>query len=212
MTQTFDKQIASDIDEWLKASEGGESRTYLISQAADGSIHIDHQSYQLVVNHGEGFDLEALKDRWTEYFNDFDFILGDWASDKLRLKGFYQLKSRQAAYYQRVQYLTDYLLEYCNFGCRYFILAKEEASIDYQKLYDQLAQEDFIQPKLSITQSRPVTRKHKSLAGKKSRRRQSRDSFRFSKHAKPSKDSGQELSHNTQHKHQFKVSRKKHSS
>src|SRR5699024_9057688 len=39
-----------------------------------------------------------------------------------------------------IDYLDDYLKEYCNFGCRYFVLAKEEALVKYNQLRERITQ------------------------------------------------------------------------
>ena len=38
---------------------------------------------------------------------------------------------------QTIDFLEDYLNEYCNFGCRYFVLAKEREVAKYAKLKDK---------------------------------------------------------------------------
>ena len=39
-------------------------------------------------NYREALDEEALEAIFTDYFLPFDYIVGDWAYGKLRLKGF----------------------------------------------------------------------------------------------------------------------------
>ena len=41
-----------------------------------------------IVNGKENFILEEVEHLFTEYFLDYDYILGDYAYNKLRLKGF----------------------------------------------------------------------------------------------------------------------------
>ena len=36
------------------------------------------------------FNYEKLKDYFTDYFDSFDYVFGDFAGDKVRLKGFYE--------------------------------------------------------------------------------------------------------------------------
>lgn len=52
----------------------------------------------------------------------YDYIVGDWGYDQLRLRGFYEIGSKKGSPYQSIERLDDYLYEYCNFGCSYFIL------------------------------------------------------------------------------------------
>ena len=95
-------------------------------RALDGThVQIKDRLYQVVVNYREGFQLEALEQRYQEYFDKFDYIVGDWGFEQLRLRGFYQSNARKVPKDQTIDFLDDYLKEYCNFGCQYFVLAKE---------------------------------------------------------------------------------------
>ena len=49
---------------------------------------IENNDYELIKNYKNAFDYEAIKEKYTEYFEDYDYILGDWSYGKLRLKGF----------------------------------------------------------------------------------------------------------------------------
>lgn len=98
------------------------------------SIQIKSQSYQVTINYREGFQLDAFKHRYQDYFEKFDFIVGDWASDMLRLRGFYQIGTRKVPRDQQIDFLDDYLKEYCNFGAAYFVLAKTEALDKFDKI------------------------------------------------------------------------------
>ena len=51
----------------------------------------------------------------------YDYIVGDWGNDQLRLKGFYK-DDRYVKKSRCISHLEDYLKEYCNFGCAYFVL------------------------------------------------------------------------------------------
>ena len=105
-----------------------------ITQISDQELKIDQQTYLLVKDYREGFNFDAFYERYQEYFEKFDFIVGDWAHGKLRLRGFYQLYQRRVPKDQTIDYLEDYLREFCNFECAYFVLAKEEAYTEYQQL------------------------------------------------------------------------------
>ena len=52
------------------------------------NIKLEDTEWVLEEEYKDGFDLEALKERYTDYFEPYDYILGDWAYGKLRLKGF----------------------------------------------------------------------------------------------------------------------------
>lgn len=72
-------------------------------------------------NYKEAFDLTAFHQRFSEILNKFDYIVGDWGNEQLRLRGFYRdEKAKENA--EKISRLQDYLLEYCNYGCAYFVL------------------------------------------------------------------------------------------
>lgn len=87
----------------------------------DTDVIIDGCKYQLVKNYHEGFQVDKLRERFSPILTKFDYIVGDMGYDQLRLRGFYDDK-RNVQPMQKISHLQDYLYEYCNFGCAYFIL------------------------------------------------------------------------------------------
>lgn len=87
-------------------------------------ITIDRWDYEIITDYREAFKEEAFQERYSEILNKYDYILGDWGYGQLRLKGFFEDKNQKATYDTKVSTLQDYLYEYCNFGCAYFILRK----------------------------------------------------------------------------------------
>lgn len=87
-------------------------------------IEINDLKYQLVKDVNEGFDYDVLKDKATDYFNDFDYIVGDWAYGKLRLKGFYNSKNKNCRNINNINELDNYIEKRCAYGCRWFQIEK----------------------------------------------------------------------------------------
>lgn len=83
---------------------------------------IDGREYVLIKNYRDGFQVEKLKERFSSILTKYDYIVGDWGYDQLRLRGFYKEDSNKGFKMQSITKLEDYLYEYCNFGCAYFIL------------------------------------------------------------------------------------------
>jgi len=52
-------------------------------------IEVNNKKYELIKNYKEAFDKEEFLSKCTDYFYDYDYIVGDIAYGKLRLKGFY---------------------------------------------------------------------------------------------------------------------------
>ena len=51
-------------------------------------IILDNIEYELIEDNGDCFSESEIKEKYTDYFQEFDYILGDYAYNKLRLKGF----------------------------------------------------------------------------------------------------------------------------
>lgn len=87
-------------------------------------ITINDKEYEVVENYNDAIDVELLQEKITDYFDGFDYIVGDWAYGKLRLKGFYKSNNKNCKPYNDYSSVKDYLKKYCAFGCGYFILEK----------------------------------------------------------------------------------------
>ncbi|PWF99615.1 YutD family protein [Levilactobacillus bambusae] len=85
------------------------------------ALTINGHPYELVADHREAFNEEALAERFNTVLSHFDYIVGDWGFEQLRLKGFYS-DDRHGSKEDAISSLEDYLIEYCNFGCAYFVL------------------------------------------------------------------------------------------
>jgi uncharacterized protein YutD len=92
-------------------------------------ININNLSYEVVENFREGFNEEAFRARFSEILTKYDYIVGDWGYGQLRLRGFYENSNRKVPFDQKIAALDEYLQEFCNFGCPYFVLKKVKASI-----------------------------------------------------------------------------------
>lgn len=82
------------------------------------------QEYKLIKDNGECFDLDLVKEKITDYFKDYDYIVGDIAYSKLRLKGFTKKDNKMNNEINDYDRLDKYILENCAYGCKYFILEK----------------------------------------------------------------------------------------
>ncbi|EUJ35393.1 enolase [Brochothrix campestris FSL F6-1037] len=87
-------------------------------------LMINGQPYEVVRDYREGFQEEMFLERYSEVLKKYDYIVGDWGYEKLRLKGFFEDNNKKANFDARISTLNDYLYEYCNFGCAHFVLKK----------------------------------------------------------------------------------------
>ena len=87
-------------------------------------IVAENNSYDLIVDYRHAFDKEEFLKKYTDYFYDYDYIVGDIAYSSLRLKGFYHHKNRKVKEYNDYSHLEDYLKKNCAVNCKYFVLKK----------------------------------------------------------------------------------------
>ncbi|MNE35478.1 hypothetical protein D3C76_72000 [compost metagenome] len=87
-------------------------------------IQIGGRTYELIQNYKDAWDTEAFKQRYSEVLDRYDYIIGDWGYEKLRLKGFLRDNHPKVNRDTAFSGITDYINEYCNFGCKYFVLQK----------------------------------------------------------------------------------------
>ncbi|RYL93531.1 YutD family protein [Sporolactobacillus sp. Y61] len=87
-------------------------------------VSIDHSHYEVVENVRNGWNEEAFISRYSEILNKFDYIVGDWGYNQLRLRGFYDDHNHKSSFDTKISTLVDYLVESCSFGCAYFVLKK----------------------------------------------------------------------------------------
>ncbi|MDN7243591.1 YutD family protein [Planococcus sp. N028] len=109
-------------------------------------ITIEQWNYEIVIDHREGFQEEALVSRYSEILTKYDYILGDWGYGQLRLKGFFEDTNHKATYDTKISTLQDYLYEYCNFGCAYFVIKKTgKVQEPVQEPVEEIASEETLE-------------------------------------------------------------------
>ena len=89
-------------------------------------ITINEVEYEIVNDVKEAIDKEVLAEKITEYFDDYDYIVGDWAYGKLRLKGFYEADNKKCKKLNDIANLKGYIENNCAYGCRWFQLKKNK--------------------------------------------------------------------------------------
>ncbi len=87
-------------------------------------IEVDNIKYEIIKDYRNGFDLDSFKNRFTDYFYDYDYVVGDWAYDKLRLKGFYEDENEKSKDINKISNLDRYLKDNCAYDCKYFVAKK----------------------------------------------------------------------------------------
>ncbi len=88
-------------------------------------ITLNQQKYMIMKDVRNAIELEAIEPKFTDYFKNYDYIVGDWAYGKLRLKGFNSKTNPNFKTINDIDKVEEYLEKFCAYQCRYFILSKE---------------------------------------------------------------------------------------
>lgn len=88
-------------------------------------VVVNDKEYEVIVNYKEAFNEEEFLNKCTDYFYDYDYIVGDIAYSKLRLKGFYDEKNKKANKINNYKNLDNYLKRNCAVDCKYFVVKKQ---------------------------------------------------------------------------------------
>lgn len=81
-------------------------------------------AYEIIENVRDGFQEEVFQARYSDVLAKYDYIVGDWGYGQLRMKGFFDDRNQKSTFDTKISTFEDYLYEYCNFGCAYFVLRK----------------------------------------------------------------------------------------
>lgn len=148
--QTITDEITSVLEEIIEEPEKQPQKGELVTLVNEDELLIGTRQYKLAVDYREGFDPQKLGERYSEVLARYDYIVGDWGYEQLRLKGFFDKDNRKALPDQRIDMLEDYLYEYCNFGCAYFVIqrvgGKKEKSTTRRRKKKPAAQSNQTRP------------------------------------------------------------------
>ena len=93
-------------------------------------IIVNEQKYIVKKNERDALDNAELDVKITDYYNEYDYIVGDWAYGKLRLKGFNNKNNKNYKKLNDVNMVDDYIKNCCAYGCRWFLLEKVNNSLE----------------------------------------------------------------------------------
>ena len=87
-------------------------------------IEINGRKYQVLNNYKDALNVSELEEKLTDYFDQFDYIVGDIAYNKLRLKGFNNKDNENFKDINDIDKLDDYIKNNCAYGCRWFMISE----------------------------------------------------------------------------------------
>lgn len=111
-------EIQNNIDQRTEERKG----VFHVVMQDDDHFLVNRHHYRLVYNYRDAFDPEKLADRFSSILGKFDYIVGDWGYDQLRLRGFYEESNPLYQENRSVDTIQEYINEECNFGCAYFVI------------------------------------------------------------------------------------------
>ncbi len=88
-------------------------------------MKIFNKQYKLIKNYNEAFNEEEFLSKCTDYFDGYDYIVGDISYGKLRLKGFNKKGNEKYKEINDFSRIDTYIKDNCAYGCKYFILERE---------------------------------------------------------------------------------------
>lgn len=89
-------------------------------------IIVNDVEYELIKDYKNTFNEEEFISKYTEYFDDFDYILGDYSYSKLRLKGFCCKDNTHFNSINDYNDVDNYIKNYCSYNCGYYIVRKND--------------------------------------------------------------------------------------
>ena len=88
-------------------------------------ITLDNNTYEIIKDYKNGYNKDEFEKKYTDFFKEYDYIVGDWAYGKLRLKGFFDNNNKKCKKINDISNLDDYLKQNCAFDCSYFVAKRK---------------------------------------------------------------------------------------
>ena len=143
--------------------------------AVSDRVKSDDIELLILANEKDAFNATVFSQRFSEILLKYDYIVGDLGNEQLRLKGFYK-DDRDVKKANRISRLDDYLKEYCNFGCAYFVLENKQDIINHKNVRlvrkNLTVQEINILPAKNVKKTKVVQTVIKNMNSKKKFNRQ----------------------------------------
>lgn len=124
MTKQEESTEQLDLDKALTEMDVLATEDRNIFRVDTDTFRFQKIEYKLIEDHKEAFDIEMMEARFIDYLLKYDYIVGDIAYEKLRLRGFYDDQRKGVPIDMKISNLEDYLVEYCSFGCPYFVFER----------------------------------------------------------------------------------------
>lgn len=88
------------------------------------TIVIKDKEYEIIEDKQNCINKEEIEYLYTDYFENYDYICGDYSYDKLRLKGFNDKKNKNFNKINNIEIYEKYIEEFCGYKSKHFLLKK----------------------------------------------------------------------------------------
>ncbi len=88
------------------------------------NIKIKDKEYEIIEDVGECINISEIEYLYTDYFDDYDYICGDYSYDKLRLKGFNEKTNKNFNKVNDIATYEKYIEDLCSYKAKHFLLKK----------------------------------------------------------------------------------------
>ena len=87
-------------------------------------IIINEKEYEVIEDIGDCIDINEIEYLYTDYFNDYDYICGDYSYDKLRLKGFNDKDNKNFNKVNDISTYSKYIEDLCDYKAKHILIKK----------------------------------------------------------------------------------------
>lgn len=112
----------STMQDYIDKREAERKQIYFAKVTDENHFTLNGHPYELVKNYRDGFDADQFGIHFSSILSKYNYIVGDWGFDSLRLRGFYSKDNPDYEVNRDFDTIEDYLFEDCNFGCAYFVV------------------------------------------------------------------------------------------
>ncbi len=85
--------------------------------------------FEIIKDDKKAFVINEFEDKFVEYLTKYEYIVGDYSNNILRLKGFDK---------KNAKFIPDYINEFCALDQQYYILRNPNFNKDYKDEEDEL--------------------------------------------------------------------------
>lgn len=157
----------SKIQSYIDKREEQRQQIYHAEIKDSSHFRLNGHDYELVRDYRRGFDADEFANRFSMVLAKYDYIVGDWGYDQLRLRGFYASNRSRVDRERKIDDLEDYLYESCNFGCPYFVVknlaVKKPRQMHHRRSHHNHRHRhagSAIRTKVDKLEQRPVSERH----------------------------------------------------